>query len=174
MKLRLVSKNGGKELLPREQLKLVRAFTTWVLKKFVSDRLADEVSIRLCFDGHLLEKERDLGQSIWEDRSHRPREFTVVLDATVEFQNIMHTLAHELTHVKQWVLGEFFQRARWNNGDFVYRGETYDSTVMNYYDLPWEVEAEGRSMGLLRQWIKETGQANSSWVKTKISFDTFA
>lgn len=90
----------------------------------------------------------------------RPREFKIIIDhhraevddygrerdATEWAHNVLQTLAHELVHVKQYVLGELKPV---NNG-FVFKKTLYSpNNLLEYFDQPFEIEAYGREKGLL-------------------------
>jgi hypothetical protein len=64
---------------------------------------------------------------------------------------ILNTIAHELTHVKQWAKGEMFE-LQLQRKVYRYKKETFNVKDMDYWDLPWEVEAHGRAVTLLIQW----------------------
>lgn len=49
---------------------------------------------------------------------------------------IIHTLAHEMVHVKQYVKGEL------NDSLDMWKGKEIDSDKIDYDDHPWEIEAE--------------------------------
>ena len=60
--------------------------------------------------------------------------------------DILKTLAHELVHVKQYVLGELKPV---HNG-FVFKKNLYQpNNLLEYFEQPFEIEAYGREKGLL-------------------------
>jgi len=62
------------------------------------------------------------------------------------FVEILKTLAHELVHVKQYVMGELKSR----DAGLLYKGINHgEMTLMEYFELPYEIEAYGREKGLL-------------------------
>ena len=91
----------------------------------------------------------------------RPRSFRVILDrAKMEHNDsgeertdsevaieILKTLGHELVHVKQYAMGELTtDRA----GALRYNGVHYaPQNLLEYFDLPYEIEAYGKEKGLL-------------------------
>lgn len=85
--------------------------------------------------------------TIWEDDNVRPREFTITINSKTGYRNTMITLAHEMVHVKQYATGELKDvlrgsaPQRWLNKPFHSKG-------VEYWDLPWEIEAYGREFGL--------------------------
>jgi len=79
------------------------------------------------------------------------------------FVEILKTLAHEIVHVKQYVLGEL----RWRDAGLLYKGINHEAmNLMDYFELPYEIEAYGREKGLLYGFLL-------MWkdVETKINFD---
>ena len=62
------------------------------------------------------------------------------------FVEILKTLAHEIVHVKQYVLGEL----RWRDAGLLYKGINHEpDNLKEYFELPYEIEAYGREKGLL-------------------------
>jgi hypothetical protein len=68
---------------------------------------------------------------------------------------VLNTIAHELTHVKQWAKGEMFEMQR-QRKVYKFNKATVDTNNMDYWDLPWEIEAHGRSIGLIVQWVDDS------------------
>ena len=122
-----------------------------------SKRLRKYISIDVHFRHHSAEGEALIDSHA---NTYRPREFRVIIDHhrlekdsygrvrdTTEWAHeVLKTLAHELVHVKQYVMGELSVR----RGDLHYRGVHYDvKTLTEYFELPYEIEAYGREKGLL-------------------------
>lgn len=125
-------------------------------------RLQNKLFVDIHLIAHLTEKESLSGDAIWEDDScNRPREFTIRVDSTQGLQDMLCTVAHEMVHVKQYARGELkdFSRTiklcKW-------KGTTMEWEKVNYYDLPWEIEAHGREKGLFIRWFEQ-----SQWKKCK-------
>ena len=91
----------------------------------------------------------------------RPRSFRVILDKSkMRFNNsneerteaeialqILETLGHELVHVKQYAKGELTTD---RTGALRYNGVHYFvDNLLDYFELPYEIEAYGREKGLL-------------------------
>jgi len=70
------------------------------------------------------------------DNNHRPREFLIEMNNTIDDDLYLTTLFHEMIHVKQRVLGEYKTKYQ---KDFWF-GKLIDPDT-NYRDLPYEVEA---------------------------------
>ena len=140
-----------------------------------SKRLRDNIMIDIHLKHHSNEGEAMLNE---ETNRYRPRSFRVILDhhrmktneMTGEertdmewFVEILKTLAHEIVHVKQYVLGELKSR----DVGLVYKGINHNAmNLMEYFELPYEIEAYGREKGLLYGFLL-------MWknVETKINFD---
>lgn len=66
---------------------------------------------------------------------YKPREFEIQLRRRRSLKSTLQTLAHEFVHVKQFAKGELnCDHTKWH-------GEKIDSEVIDYNDLPWEIEA---------------------------------
>lgn len=59
---------------------------------------------------------------------------------------IIHTLAHEMVHVSQYVTGQLSADLN------VWKGEEIDSDSLNYEEHPWEIEAEEIGNELYEAW----------------------
>ncbi len=116
--------------------------TKWMCSLLLSTKMTKNIIIKIN-----LKKQNGLkGSTEPLDCLIKPREFEVCIDPSMSRDNILCTLAHELVHVKQFAkneLGAAVQgsRQKWN-GDYI------DYDKLNYWDLPWEIEAYGREYGL--------------------------
>lgn len=153
MKIKLHSRNIDTRLRVA-----LYAMTEFAMAKLVpSGRLRNNISIDLHLKHHSENGEAMLSEFT---NPKRPREFKIIVDhhrAEIDDYNrtrsdtewgheILKTLAHELVHVKQYVLGELKPV---NNG-FVFKKTLYTpNTLLDYFDSPFEVEAYGREKGLL-------------------------
>ena len=134
------------------------SMTEFAMAKLVpSSRLRNNISIDIHLKHHSENGEAMLSEFT---NPKRPREFKIIVDhhrAEIDDYNrtrsdtewgheILKTLAHELVHVKQYVLGELKPV---NNG-FVFKKTLYTpNTLLDYFESPFEVEAYGREKGLL-------------------------
>jgi len=79
----------------------------------------------------------------------KAREFLIELHPYISGVEILKTLAHEFVHVKQYVEEELNEeQTEWN-------GQAIDSDAMDYYSLPWEVQAFGLEVGLFTNFAKK-------------------
>jgi len=82
-----------------------------------------------------------------DDGEQRKRDFVITLDARLNKKETLLALAHEMVHVKQYAKGELkdlfrpTRMVRW-------QGERFDPEDMDYWELPYEIEAYGREKGL--------------------------
>ena len=47
----------------------------------------------------------------------------------------------------------------------VWMGKTYNPKDVNYWDLPWEIEAHGREVGLFVRYCEENNLAKHKWTQ---------
>ena len=135
------------------------AMTEYALSSLIpSEKLRKNIMIDIHIKHHSNECEAKLHE---ETNRYRPRAFRIYLDhhrmETNEFTGetrtdmewfveILKTLAHEIVHVKQYVLGELRSR----DVGLLYKGINHEAmNLMEYFELPYEIEAYGREKGLL-------------------------
>ncbi len=152
------------------------AMTEYALATLIpSKRLRDNLMINIHLRHHSNEGEAKLAEGT---NRYRPRSFKIILDhhrmetneMTGEtrtdmewFVEILKTLAHELVHVKQYVLGELKSR----DAGLVYKGINHEAmNLMEYFELPYEIEAYGREKGLLYGFMVTWGN-----IEKEINFD---
>ena len=134
------------------------AMTEFAMARLIeSKRLRNNLSIDVHFRHHSAEGEAMIDH---DTNPYRPRHFRVIIDhhrletdnygrkrdVTEWAHEVLKTLAHELVHVKQYVMGDLSMRRE----GLCYRGVHYDvKTLTEYFELPYEIEAYGREKGLL-------------------------
>jgi len=79
------------------------------------------------------------------------RTFELEIGTNQRLRRIMETVAHEMVHVKQYARSEL-------KPDYQWQGKTINPERVEYWDLPWEIEAHGREVGLFVRWVQSTGQ----------------
>jgi hypothetical protein len=78
-------------------------------------------------------------------------------------QAVLQYLAHECVHVEQYVTGTMRDTS---NGEVVrWRGKKFDFRKVDYYDLPWEIDAYGREKGLYEHFVKKFKYRGKRWYK---------
>lgn len=81
------------------------------------------------------------------NRRNDPIEFEIELNRNVNTKTMLYNLAHEMVHVKQFALREL------NEEQSKWFGKRVDDTKVDYWDLPWEIEAYGRERGLFTRFV---------------------
>jgi hypothetical protein len=134
------------------------AMTEFAMAKLVpSKRLRDNVSINIHLKHHDEGGEAMLSENA---NKYRPRDFKVIIDHhQAEIDNydrtrtetewghtILTTLAHELVHVKQYLVGDL----TWRDKGMLWKGEIFAPEYLtDHLEAPYEIEAYGREKGLL-------------------------
>ena len=134
------------------------AMTEFAMAELVpSKRLRNNVSINVHLKHHEEEGEPRLEE--YANR-YRPRDFKVIVDhhrAEIDDYNrtrtdtewghtILRILAHELVHVKQYLMGDL----TWRDKGMLWRGELFTPEYLTeQLKTPYEIEAYGREKGLL-------------------------
>ncbi|NBP01734.1 MAG: hypothetical protein EBU90_16680 [Proteobacteria bacterium] len=77
------------------------------------------------------------------NRKKQAREFKIEIHPGIGARLILETLAHEMVHVKQYIMNETDDGlTRWKN-------KKIDSNKVDYWNHPWEIDAYGREPGLI-------------------------
>jgi len=134
------------------------AMTEFAMANLVpSKRLRNNVSINVHLKHHEEGGEAMLSENA--DR-YRPRDFKVIIDHhqaeiddygrtrtdTEWGHTILRTLAHELVHVKQYLVGDL----TWRDKGMLWKGVMFAPEYLtDQLETPYEVEAYGKEKGLL-------------------------
>lgn len=122
-------------------LALIRAAARWFGHRLLGPKLAAKITIHLIFDEKAIKERGIRGECVWRDRPKNPRKFTMLLDPNCGTRYMLMTLAHEMTHVKQYARNELYEPVI--DGPMYWYGELIGQEV-HYYEKPWEIEAHGR------------------------------
>jgi hypothetical protein len=147
-------------LIDKDNMILIKDFVSWVINKFFTIKRQLKMNIDIKFDDKLKINKGLIGACIWEDTHYRPNEFTIEVDTSQTFKDMLNTIAHELAHVKQWAYGYFYEPVHENakrkskNKIYKFAGKKIDTAKIEYLDQPWEIEAMGLSITLVLQWCK--------------------
>jgi len=153
MRIRVYSRNVDKKL----KIALY-AMTEFAMASLVpSKKLRNNISIDIHLRKHSNAGEAKLAKHA---NRYRPRDFKVLLNhhhlefddygrertATEWAHEILRTLAHELVHVKQYVMGDL----TWRDRGLLWKGVLHTPEHLGeYFETPYEIEAFGRERGLL-------------------------
>jgi hypothetical protein len=127
-------------------------------------KIKDSVVIDVEFSRTLYKEDGILGEVDFDDSNHKPKEFTITVDSTGSKRRMMETIAHEMVHVKQYSKGELVDLSRSNSTRW--QNNIIDKST-NYWDLPWEIEAHGKELGLFIRWAEDKELSNQVWTQTQ-------
>jgi hypothetical protein len=116
--------------------------------KLLHKRMADNIYLNILITK--LEEGYD-GDCIWQDIWHRPREFEIRINSTLEEKDQIKIIAHEMVHLKQFARGELRFLLKDNQKMARFNGKFF-KVKNNYWESPWEIEAFGREIGLMHYW----------------------
>jgi hypothetical protein len=139
--------------------KLVDSAAWSYAERLIGKRLLNTLYIDIKLVRNLTDKEGMEGSCIWDEWESKstPRSYTIELDSSVSLRNILISLAHEFVHVKQWISGEMYEYEEPNKVRFMKK--KVDTSKLNYFDYPWEIEAFGRQLGLFVRMCEDDGIA---------------
>ena len=87
------------------------------------------------------------------------RTFEIEADKKLRLRKLLETIAHEMVHVKQYARRELHPVHN------TWCGKTYNPEKVSYWDLPWEIEAHGREVGLFVRWAEKECLAHLKWTQ---------
>ena len=154
----MIEVSGGTE----KQRELVKSIAEYSAVKLMGSRLASAVDIEI-------ELRHDMGTTLgnatWQDNNHRPRDFTIEVNASknIRLRRMLETIAHEMVHVKQFAKGEIKDLISRPPNIRKWMGKEFNTDTISYWDCPWEIEAYGRECGLFIRWAVENNLANEEW-----------
>ena len=141
---------------------LAHSLVDYCADKMFSENLRNKLVLDIEFSKTLYKEDGILGEIDFEDSNHKPKEFTMTVDTTVSKRRILETIAHEMVHMKQYAKGELVDLSRC--GSIKWQDNLIDSET-NYWDLPWEIEAHGRELGLFIRWAEANDLAKHNWTQ---------
>jgi hypothetical protein len=117
---------------------------TWFIAKYFPRH---KLEIEILHRG--LKREGVLGYCDVAGETYRPREFLIELDTYMCEEMYIKTLLHELTHLRQWVLGSL----RMRRGKMCYGKECVEN--YEYWYQPHEIEAREQEETLYMKYLTE-------------------
>ena len=87
------------------------------------------------------------------------RQFEIEIDKTQPLRRLLETVAHEMVHVKQYARRELHPSTD------AWMGKTYNPKKISYWDLPWEIEAHGREIGLFIRYCETHKLSKYKWTQ---------
>ena len=143
---------------------LAHSLVEYCADKLFSSNLNNKITIDIEFSKTLYKEDTILGEVDFDDNNHRPKDFTMVVDCSGSKRQVMETIAHEMVHIKQYAKGELVDLSRC--GGTKWMKDVVDGNT-NYWDLPWEIEAHGKELGLFIRWAEDTKLSDQSWTQTQ-------
>jgi len=86
--------------------------------------------------------------------------YAMGLDSRIKTEDLVETIAHEMIHVKQKVLGQL----RYEGRTTYWLGKKVICSKINYFDQPWEQEAWSKQKLLAVQIFKILGKLEKKYV----------
>jgi len=138
----------------------VEVAVTWFAERLLGKRLARNISIDVEFDDDI----EAYGYAANMDEVERnPRIFELQINSKIPKERQLQVIAHEIVHIKQMARNEL----RLSSGVKVYHdgrvvqydigiwmGKEYLVNDDTYWELPWEIEAYDREIGLVKNFDK--------------------
>lgn len=116
----------------------------------ITKRMAETVDLRIVCKNKLDDNAEGYCQFISKDIGYR--EFEIEIEKNKPIEELLQVLAHEMVHLKQFATKELSNNlvpaniSRW-------QGKNINEDLVNYWDLPWEIEAHGREKGLFYRFL---------------------
>jgi hypothetical protein len=134
----------------KTQKKYVQGIAEFCVKNLMPRMRTLDITIKLCKPsgalGYCLETENN-------------RTFELEIDRTQSLRKLLETVAHEMVHVKQ------FARRELHPSKDEWYGKTYNPKKVSYWDLPWEIEAHGREVGLFIRFCEADKIGHLKWTQ---------
>ena len=124
--------------------RLCEDVTSWFLNQFFPRH---KIYVEIVHRG--LRREHVYGYCDYVGESHRPREFLIELDTHMCEELYIKTLLHELTHLRQWVVGSLRQK----RGKMYYGKDCMED--YEYWFKPHEIEAREQEQTLYYEYLIE-------------------
>ena len=120
--------------------------TTWFLNKFFPRH---KITVDIVHRG--LNRECVYGYCDVVGETYRPRHFLIELNTHMDEELYIKTLLHELTHLRQWVVGSL----RLRSGKMYYGKECMED--YDYWHQAHEIEAREQEETLYVEYLIDTG-----------------
>jgi hypothetical protein len=136
----------------KSQKKYTRSMVKFCIKTLMPRMQYLDITVKICAPkgamGYCLELEDN-------------RTFEIEIDRRMRLRGMLETLAHEMVHVKQYARRELHPVHN------TWCGKTYNPKKVSYWDLPWEIEAHGREIGLFIRWCEANNLGKYKWTQTR-------
>ena len=135
MKLSIVGCPDKKNFRP-----YVKRAAFFYAEQLLTPKMLENVYLRIKFNPKI--EAYGYAEILEYNESRKAREFEIELHPGIGAAEILKTLAHEMTHIKQFAYNETNENlTRW-------KGLRVDPDNLEYWVQPWEIEAHGMESGL--------------------------
>jgi len=138
--------------LKRQRVQVTKA-VTWSASELMHKRMTDNLEINIT----LMSLKGMAGYCIWADNNYMPREFDIELEKNQTDEELIISVFHEMTHVKQYAKNE--TKERWYPRKLGHRVHWKDDDrnwdLAPYIDKPWEIEAYHLQEVLYDRWKEQ-------------------
>lgn len=147
---------------------LILEFTEWCGNKLLGPRLCKNIELTLNISARCLDRDNvyALTDIHPDEDGIRPRVFVIRMTKKFKMLRSLIIIGHEMVHVKQYARKELTHCPR--TGNHKWHGQPINEDEIDYWDLPWEIEAHGREKGLVFQWVDQTNRGSDPWIKAII------
>jgi hypothetical protein len=130
----------------------VRDATRFYLNKLLKPKYRD-VSIKIELIKNLRKTQNGQGFCGFDGK----KKFLIELDSGLKHSEAIEVLAHECVHIKQYITKEMvdydtIDKVKWQGKKYAWNPNMIADE--DYFFLPWEIDAFGRSPGLLHAYYK--------------------
>jgi len=143
MKLSIVGCPDKKNFRP-----YIKRAAIFYAQELLTPKMLENVYLRIKFNPKI--DAYGYAEILEYNESRKAREFEIELHPGIGAAEILKTLAHEMTHIKQFAYNETNENlTRW-------KGLRVDPDNLEYWVQPWEIEAHGMESGLFTKFaVKE-------------------
>ncbi len=151
-----ISTKGKPVNIKRKEVKEAANFFAEIL---LGKKLSNNIQLLIVFDKELDEPNTNVGGYCeWVDDNTRPREFLIELSPSMDYENTLKILSHEMTHLKQYARGTLKQT--FTSQGLKWENRFYSKTMKSpgedgYEEQPWEIEAVKMEQILLLKYLNK-------------------
>ncbi len=139
---------GKNEKIDKKELREATKFMAGLL---MSPKLLQHIWIHIYLSDNVIVDGRECRGYIEVGDETPPRKFKIYIDIKQGKRSQLLTLAHEITHVKQYATGDI---RVYNDDSFTWKNEYHEENDDNYFFRPWEVESHGLEKALYETYME--------------------
>jgi hypothetical protein len=149
---------SNQEILSLEQKKEVDIFIQFYIDKLLSkqNKSSKKYYIHIEFCSRLEGKKGETEVESDETEKGKYKEYLILIKKSNHSEGFLQTIAHELTHVKQYMEGRLNFGKDMNHT--IWNGKTYDERKISYWFHPWEIDAYGTEKCIYELYLEKKSQ----------------